>query len=351
MTLLTQSPSRTGSRRRGLVVYVVLAYAGMWAAMAPLLADGYQRADAREEVGGLEQLCIGAAMFAPALAALFVVRFVERGRGYGRGRGDVGGAGCRGGGGVRDALALHWPRPWARAVRACLLPVGVLAGLTAAVLALGTLAGSYPFAGFGALHAGAVGSWVVQGVFGMALSLPLFFGEELGWQGFLFPRLVRLGGTGGSAGGGTREGAEVGTGALVRAYLLTGTAFALWHLPPLLMGGQYPGRPWYVAVPAFVVSCVLVLPVFTWLRLRSGSVVPAVLAHTFASSMSVSMVREFADPAAELDPLTMGLGGWPGWIVLGAFVAFLAFTGRLRPSRYGADRRSTDRGERMTANR
>ncbi|MFD8781490.1 CPBP family intramembrane glutamic endopeptidase [Kitasatospora sp. NPDC059599] len=322
MTLLTQSPSGT-VRRRGLVVYLVLAYAGMWAAMAPLLADGYRRADAREEVGGLEQLCIGAAMFAPALAALFAVRFVERGRAGGRG-------------GVRDALALHWPRPRARAVRACLLPVAVLGGLTAAVLVLGTLAGSYPFAGFGALHAGAVGSWAVQGVIGMAVSLPLFFGEELGWQGFLFPRLVRLGAaTQGGAAAGTEGGGEGGTGALVRAYLLTGTAFALWHLPPLLMGGQYPGRPWYVAVPAFVVSCVLVLPVFTWLRLRSGSVVPAVLAHTFASSMSVSMVKEFADPTAELDPLTMGLGGWPGWIVLGAFVAFLACTGRLRPSRYG----------------
>ncbi|WP_229928297.1 CPBP family intramembrane glutamic endopeptidase [Kitasatospora xanthocidica] len=315
MTLLTSTPPSAG-RRRGLLVYLVLAYAGMWAAMAPLLADGYQRADAREEVGGLEQLCIGAAMFAPALAALFVVRFVERGRGD-----DVDGGG---GGGVRDALALHWPRPRTRAVRACLLPLGVLGGLTAAVLAVGALAGSYPFAGFGALDAGAVVAWAVRGVIGMALSLPLFFGEELGWQGFLFPRLVRLGG-----------GAEAGTATLVRAYLLTGTAFALWHLPPLLMGGQYPGRPWYVAVPAFVVSCVLVLPVFTWLRLRSGSVVPAVLAHTFASSMSVSTVKEFADPDAELDPLTMGLGGWPGWIVLGAFVAFLAFTGRLRPSRYG----------------
>ncbi|MFI6154326.1 CPBP family intramembrane glutamic endopeptidase [Kitasatospora sp. NPDC051170] len=301
-TTTTRTPPPRTARRRGLPLFLLLAYAGMWAAMAPLLADGYRRADAREEVGGLEQACIGAAMLTPALAALFVVRFLERRRG-----------------GVRDALALRWPRPWGRALRDCLLPVGVLGGLTAAVLALGALAGSYPFAGFGALDAGAVGSWAVQGVVGMVVSLPLFFGEELGWQGFLFPRLVDRKNT---------------SAPLVRAYLLTGTAFALWHLPPLLMGGQYPGRPWYVAVPAFVVSCALVLPVFTWLRLRSGSVVPAVLAHTFASSMSVSMVREFAAPEAELDPLTMSLAGWPGWIVLGAFVAFLARTGRLRPSRY-----------------
>ncbi|WP_223244631.1 CPBP family intramembrane glutamic endopeptidase [Streptomyces sp. CBMA156] len=318
---LTRSP-QSAVRRRGLLVYLVLAYLGMWAAMAPLLADGYQRADAREGVGVREQLCIGAAMFAPTLAALFVVRFVER---------------AGGGGGVREALALRLPRT--RAVRACLLPLGVLGALTAAALVLGALVGSYPFAGFGSLDPGRIGSWAVQGAIGMALSLPLFFGEEIGWQGFLFPRLLRLGrgadgvndGTGGAAG----DGADGGTARLVLAYLLTGTAFALWHLPTLLMGGQYPGRPWYLAVPALTVSCVLVLPVFTWLRLRSGSVVPAVLAHTFTSSMSVSMVREFADPGAELDPLTMSLAGWPGWIVLGGFVAFLAFTGRLRPGRYG----------------
>ncbi|MFJ9444171.1 CPBP family intramembrane glutamic endopeptidase [Kitasatospora sp. NPDC101235] len=306
MTLLTQTPP-SAVRRRGLLAYLVLAYAGMWAAMAPLLADGYRRADAREEVGALEQLCIGAAMLAPALAALLVVRVVERG------------------GGVRETLALCRPRP--RAVRACLLPLGVLGGLTAVTLALGALMGSYPFAGFGSLDPGRVGSWAVQGLIGMMLSLPLFFGEEIGWQGFLFPRLLQLGGGSGGAAG--------GTAALVRAYLLTGTAFALWHLPTLLMGGQYPGRPWYLSVPALTVSCVLVLPVFTWLRLRSGSVVPAVLAHAFTSSMSVSMVREFADPNADLDPLTMSLAGWPGWIVLGGFVAFLAFTGRLRPGRYG----------------
>ncbi|MFE4518119.1 CPBP family intramembrane glutamic endopeptidase [Kitasatospora sp. NPDC056783] len=336
MTLLTQSPPNA-VRRSALLVYLVLAYAGMWAAMAPLLATGYRRADAREETGALEQLCISAAMLAPALAALFVVRFVERGGRGGRerpggpgGPGGLGGEGRDGGGvgGVREALALRWPRPRGRALRACLLPLGVLGGLTAATLALGALLGSYPFVGFGSLSAGQVGGWAVQGLIGMALSLPLFFGEEIGWQGFLFPRLLRLG----EAGRGSDGGKEPG---LVRAYVLTGTAFALWHLPTLLMGGQYPGRPWYLAVPALTVSCVLVLPVFTWLRLRSGSVIPAVLAHTFTSSMSVSMVREFADPDAELDPLTMSLAGWPGWIVLGAFVAFLGCTGRLRPGRYG----------------
>ncbi|MFF0739559.1 type II CAAX prenyl endopeptidase Rce1 family protein [Streptomyces sp. NPDC004111] len=289
------SPARR--RRRGLLVYCALAWLGMWVAMAPLLLAGFRRGDAREGTGLLEEVCIGVAMLAPALAALFVVRYVERDPGVR----------------VRDALALRLPRPWGRGVRACLAAVAVPAGLTTAALAVGTLAGSYPFGGFAP---DGLGGWALSAVLGMVLSLPLFFGEELGWQGYLFPRLV----------GGA------GTASLVRAYLLTGTAFALWHLPTLLMGGQYPGRPWYVSVPAMVVSCVLVLPVFTWLRLRSDSVVPAVVAHAFTSSVSVGMVGRFAGPGAELDPLHMALNGWPGWVVLAAFVAFLALTGRLRPA-------------------
>ncbi|MEV4433151.1 CPBP family intramembrane glutamic endopeptidase [Streptomyces sp. NPDC049555] len=233
-------------------------------------------------------------MFAPALAALLVLRQVER-----TGR-------------LRDALALRWPRPWGRAVRSCLLAVAVPAGLTGAALALGTFVGRYPFDG---MQASGLGTRAAEGLAGMLISLPLFFGEELGRQGYLFPRLLR-------------DGSRA---ALVRAYLLTGTAFALWHLPTLLMGGQYPGRPWYVSVPAMLISCLLVLPVLGWLRLRSGSVVPAVLGHAFVSTMSVGMVRHFADPDASLDPLHMGIAGWPGWLVTGAFVAFLALTGRLRP--------------------
>ncbi|MFF9581146.1 CPBP family intramembrane glutamic endopeptidase [Streptomyces achromogenes] len=294
MTLSTRSP-RLVRGRRGLFVYLGVAYLGMWAAMSPLLLGGYHRGDAREETGALQQVCIAAAMLAPALAAVLVVRLVERG--------------CR----VRDTLALRWPGPWGRTLRSCLMAFAVPCGLTAAALALGTLAGRYPFGG---VHWSGLGGWAAGAVLGMLVWLPLFFGEELGWQGYLFPRL---------AGDGGRR-------SLVRAYAATGTAFALWHLPTLLMGGQYPGRPWYVSVPAMLVSCVLILPVFTWLRLRSGSVVPAVVGHAFVSSISVGMVKEFADPTAALDPLHMGMAGWPGWIATGAFVAFLALTGRLRPS-------------------
>ncbi|MFD8547208.1 type II CAAX prenyl endopeptidase Rce1 family protein [Streptomyces sp. NPDC059649] len=295
MTTSLRVPAPLPPPRRGLLVFLGVAYLGMWVAMSPLLAGGFRREDGRAETGALEQVCIAVAMVVPALAAVLVVRYVEP---AGRGR-------------VRDLLALRWPVPRGRGVRACLLAVAVPVVLTVAALCIGSAAGVYSW---GALDRRGLGTWAAGMLLQLLVSLPLFFGEELGWQGYLFPRLAR-------DGRGMR---------LVAAYVATGIAFALWHLPTLLMGGQYPGRPWYVSVPAMLVSCTLALPIFTWLRLRSGSVIPTVVGHACVSTISVRMVKECADRNLTLDPLHMGLFGWPGWIAMAAFVTFLALTGRLR---------------------
>ncbi|WP_234345975.1 type II CAAX prenyl endopeptidase Rce1 family protein [Streptomyces sp. NRRL F-5755] len=106
----------------------------------------------------------------------------------------------------------------------------------------------------------------------------------MGRQGCLFPHLAGRG-----------KGAR-----LVWAYGGTGAAFVLWHLSTLLMGGQYPGRHWYVSVFVMVVGCVLVLPVFTWLRLRSGPVVSAIVGHTSTQHLEQQADRpdEGRQPAA-----------------------------------------------------
>ncbi|WP_318199679.1 hypothetical protein [Streptomyces sp. SCL15-4] len=73
--------------------------------------------------------------------------------------------------------------------------------------------------------------------------------------------------------------------------------------------------------------------------LLSGYVsVPAVVGHAFVSSARADTAKEFAGPAARLDPPHMGMAGRPGWIATGTSVAFLALTGRLRPSFHARDR-------------
>lgn len=279
-------------------MFLVVAYLGMWLAMTPLLVGGYQRQDARDDTGTLPEVCIALAMFAPAVAAVVVLRYVE--------------PATR----LRTALALRLPAPRGRAVRACLTALAVPTALTLASLALGAATGVYTF---GPLDVSGIVTTGLAMLVQTVVSLPLFFGEELGWQGYLFPRLSR----------------DAVGGRLVWAYVATGVAFATWHLPTLLMGGQYPGRPWYVSVPAMVMSCTLGLPIFTWLRTRSDSVLPAVIGHGVVSTASVGVVKAAADSDVDLDPLHMGLFGWPGWIVMGAFVAFLAVTGRLSLPAHG----------------
>ncbi len=48
-------------------------------------------------------------------------------------------------------------------------------------------------------------------------------GEEIGWRGYLLPRLMPLGKT--------------------RAYLILGVIWGLWHLPLVLIGFTYPNQP------------------------------------------------------------------------------------------------------------
>lgn len=54
----------------------------------------------------------------------------------------------------------------------------------------------------------------------------------------------------------------------------------------------------------------------------------SVLAHTVVSSIGVDTVWLFSDAQYHLDPLTVGLNGWPGWLVLAASVGILTTTGR-----------------------
>lgn len=78
-----------------------------------------------------------------------------------------------------------------------------------------------------------------------------------------------------------------------------------------------------------MITCLLGFPIFTWLRLRSTTILPAVLAHSFVRSTSVQLVRVFASADATIDPLETSLFGWPGWVVMAGFVVWLIHTDRL----------------------
>ncbi|WP_405060483.1 CPBP family intramembrane metalloprotease [Kribbella sp. NBC_01505] len=286
----TAQPRLHRPPRADLPIYLALAFGGIWLAMSPLLLSGFQRTGNRPAMGTFETVCIFAAMLTPALAAVFVLRYVVKVPD------------------LRAALGLVLPRPWRKGLADCALAIAVPLGLTVASLVVAWLAGGYEF-DLSRLFELQMLGWVGAAAFQVVIGLPFFYGEELGWQGYLLPRMRRYG--------------------LLPAYVRTGVIMALWHLPTLLMGGQYPGHSMLASVGSFVVACLLVLPIFSWLRLRSGSVLPAVLAHAVVSNVSTRLVWQLSAPGQDLDPMTVGLQGWPGWLVMGVLVSWLAWTKRL----------------------
>jgi membrane protease YdiL (CAAX protease family) len=95
---------------------------------------------------------------------------------------------------------------------------------------------------------------------GLGLSCALALGEEIGFRGYLLPRLMQLGTT--------------------RALLLSGLLHAIWHLPLMLLTPFIPflGN-WLIIVPVFVLTLTTAGVFYGYLQLRSRSVWSATLAH------------------------------------------------------------------------
>ncbi len=94
----------------------------------------------------------------------------------------------------------------------------------------------------------------------MISSMAHALGEEIGWRGFLAPRMVnKLGFTWGA--------------------VITGLIWAAWHFPILLFADYNSGTPWWFGLPCFAVMVVGISVILTWIRLRSNSVWPCAILH------------------------------------------------------------------------
>lgn len=103
--------------------------------------------------------------------------------------------------------------------------------------------------------------WTFLLLFTGASSMATALGEEIGWRGFLSPRLAE------------RYG-------FTRAAFITGAVWATWHFPLFFFADfNSSASPIWFSLPCFVIV-VLGLSVITlWLRLRSGSVWTSALVH------------------------------------------------------------------------
>lgn len=290
------------AHRAATIVFIVLAFGLAWLVALPLwLGDGL--------ASPLLPVIAVIMMATPTIAALIVVFVIERPAHR------------------AQALGLSPLGPVPRFIKYLALGLVIPILLVLQALVVGSLLGLYApdlveFSGFrqvieqqlagqplpmpiGVLVAAQLASIVVASLINTIPAL----GEEIGWRGWLLPRLMGLG--------------------TVPALLVSGVIWGLWHAPLVLLGYNYPGVPGWLGVLLMCGMCTVVGAVFGWLRIRSGSVWPAALAHgSFNAAAGISLLFSSAD--LPVDTAQATILGWSGWIVPVIVIGALMVTGRFR---------------------
>lgn len=292
---------RQGVHVRAVGVFLLVSFG------AALLLDGVVAA-----TGGLgtpqAKGILTLRMFAPALAAWVVCRFVTRESWL-------------------RASGLAWRSPgsgrrpgWLRILGFATIGVGVVVAALALLLALVIGAGWFRpdwaltsftnnlrgIAPEGSLPPVAV-IWVLAVVANVFAAYTVnglvALGEETGWRGWLQSALEPLG-----------RGWGI---------VLTGVIWGLWHAPLIVMGYEYGGRlPAAAGIVLFTCLCGGLGALLSWLRVRSGSVVPAAMTHS-AFNAFASLPAMLVAPGGSVDPVLVGLIGWPAVVLFGLLAALL----------------------------
>jgi membrane protease YdiL (CAAX protease family) len=96
-----------------------------------------------------------------------------------------------------------------------------------------------------------------QGILAACTINALFaFGEELGWRGYMQHYLKGK--------------------SLIKASLIIGTVWGVWHFPLILMGHNYPTHP-ATGVFMMIAFCILLTPAMMYIVLKSKSVISAAI--------------------------------------------------------------------------
>lgn len=266
--------------RKGIFAFLGITFALTYAIEIPVLLSGFELSGMSASAG---QVYILPVMFIPALAAVITTRWITR-------EGSAG-------------LGLRFG-PWKNyLVIGLLLPL-----LFAIVYALNVLFGfaqpDWNLDTFKSLFTAAnmevppMGDTrlVLAGVFistltaGTLFNWLFCFGEELGWRGFLLPKLMPLGKT--------------------RAYLLLGLIWSAWHWPLIWAGFTYNQPRSLLAILFFTIFTTGFGVYLNELTLRYRSSILAGWAHGVFNTQKLG-VWFLLFPT-----VTPFLGGYPGLIGL-----------------------------------
>ena len=133
---------------------------------------------------------------------------------------------------------------------------------------------------------------LLQGlVAGVTINAVFGFGEELGWRGLLQRELGFIG--------------------FWKSSLTIGVVWGIWHAPIIFQGHNYPEHP-VAGVFMMTIWCILLAPIFSYVRLKAKSVIAAAIMHgsfNATAGLAVMVVKGGND-------LLVGVTGLAGFIVL-----------------------------------
>lgn len=126
---------------------------------------------------------------------------------------------------------------------------------------------------------------------GITVNAVAGFGEELGWRGLLQGEFRFLG--------------------FWQLSIIIGFIWGIWHAPIILYGHNYPKHP-VAGVFMMTILCVLLSPIFSYVRLKAKSVIAAAIIHgsfNATAALALVVVKGGSD-------LTVGITGLAGFIAL-----------------------------------
>jgi uncharacterized protein len=138
--------------------------------------------------------------------------------------------------------------------------------------------------------------------------------EEIGWRGYLLPRLTSLG--------------------QKRALLLSGLLHGIWHLPVMLLTPYYHnvGSP-LIVVPLFLATLTFAGVFYGYLRLMTDSIWPVAIAHSALNAFWNIFARFTASASPVALAYLAGEAGLLPLIATAAGAGWLAYLARARTPR------------------
>ena len=258
------------------MAFSALAYALSWGWWAPMVWPYLSRITLTGPLpnvveGGSVRVPLG--MFGPLVAAMVMRLFARRE-------------------GLNGTLGII--RPWRYYAVAVLAPALFVASIICVdhVSGLGHFTSARP-----------LGLAIQIVVFaGGALGIPLTLGEEYGWRGYFLPRLLPLG--------------------EVRATFIVAMIWAVWHVPILLIGLNYPDQTLSTVLPVFAITVLLMGFPFTWLYVESrSSVMVVAVMHAVLNATGDTFT---SSKYLQGNPLIVSAGGLVAGAILLVFVVAYA---------------------------